>query len=282
MKKTVFTLMTLIFLCSISGTPYASAAGDPLEAEKKAADATGAVSGSAAEIAPDQPELLNDWETNGYPDDVGGVYYDDATGNLVIMLVNADEARVQELRSMAQGARIGFGMSRYSYNELLAVQKKIAAEADGGKQKIYGVGVGWTVLDGEVTGFGESGKEFRVVVTVDESVLDEYVNAYESLYGDMVRVKPGEIPVIRDGALVSKSLDTRLLPIVFAAGLLAAFTVLFLNRHRLAYTAQSTTGTTVPIPRRPSRQEVIQAVKEAAVSPPDSVREALRKRLDPL
>lgn len=280
MKKTVFALIALIFLCSSFSMPYASASDAPLEAEKTAAGASDAVSESAAETAPDQMELLSDWETNGYPGGIGGVYYDEATGKLTVMLVNGSEMRRQELLSMAQDAPISFGVSRYSYNELLAVQKQITEEMSSSR-KVYSVGIGWTVIDGEVTGFGESGKEFRVVVRVDESVLDEYVNTYESLYGDMVHVEAGDrlYTSSRDISLISNSVPTQPLPIALTAGLLAAFMVLFLGRHRLAYAAQTTAGTSTPIQRCLSGQEVVRAVKEASVSPPDSVREALMKKL---
>lgn len=172
MKKMAFVFMTLILMFSIAGVASAAAMEDSLELEKKEAEYSGAASESVMEVAPDLMGLLNDWEANGYPDDVGGVYYDEATGNMVIMLVNASETRKQELLSMERyldSAHISFGESRYSYNEMLAVQKKIEAEMGGGNQKIYSIGVGWTVVDGNETGFGASGKEFRIVVTVVES-----------------------------------------------------------------------------------------------------------------
>lgn len=99
---------------------------------------------SATEAAPDLMGLFNYWETNGYPDDVGGVYYDNATGNMVIMLVNGSEMRKQEILAMEQNmdsTRISFGESLYSYNEMLAVQKKIEVELEAGNSKIYSIGI---------------------------------------------------------------------------------------------------------------------------------------------
>ena len=284
MKKMAFVFMTLILMFSIAGVASAAAMEDSLELEKKEAEYSGAASESVMEVAPDLMGLLNDWEANGYPDDVGGVYYDEATGNMVIMLVNASETRKQELLSMERyldSAHISFGESRYSYNEMLAVQKKIEAEMGGGNQKIYSIGVGWTVVDGNETGFGASGKEFRIVVTVDESALDEYAKTYGNLYGDMVYVEPGEAPFPADGdGRLSENANTWLLPTIIAAFILAAFTVIFLSRHPMIPAMQTTAGTTITAKHRMSRQEVVRAVKENAVSPPDAMRETLMKKLD--
>lgn len=214
MKKILGTMISLILLLSFA---YVS---------------------SGAEIADDVWVLYEYWETKGYPDDVGGVYYDAASNGLVIILVDADEVRKAEILSMVKSTDgLSFGESKYSYNEMRAVQNEIIQDMSDSNGKIYSVGVGWKTTEDEIGGFGESGKEFRVVVTVDKSVFDTYVSTYENRYGDMVYVEVGEAPMLLQDTIATdhsnpvNSASKWLLPamIIF---LLAAGIVFLLRRRR--------------------------------------------------
>lgn len=205
MKKRISIFIALILVFSFAGTALAAEFSAQLYDEGQVdpyPGDLGHVSITNDDTAIDARNafdaLFQDWEMNGYPDDVGNVYYDDATGNIVITLVNGTEARRQEILAMAGNAEgIGFGESKYSYNRMLAVQQEIQADMAGAADKVHSVGVGWgSDADGNVAGFGESGKEARVVVTVAESALDEYRGAYEAKYGDMVYVVSGTAPVL--------------------------------------------------------------------------------------
>ncbi len=239
---------------------------------------------ASAAVAPDVWGLYEYWETHGYPDDVGGVYCDNITGGLVITLVGADQSRREEILAMVENpAGLGFGESKYDYNAMLAVQQEIVNEMSGGG-RIYGVGVGWGGGEGEATGFGESGKEFRVVVTVDESAFAEYTRTYAARYGDMVAVAAGD-PVVLDGYDCSETVPgpggARLLHMMaVAAAVLVVLAALFLNRRRLVPVLQVTGGATAAIARPLSRQEVIRAVRESALSPSPAVQAKLLKQID--
>lgn len=237
--------------------------------------------------AADVSDLYNYWETNGYPDDVGGVYYDNATGDLVITLVGADEARRAEIVAMVEdNAGLSLGESQYAYNDLLAVHKEIEVEMPGSNNGIYSVGIGWWSIDGEVVGFGQSGKEFRVIVSVDESRLAEYQQTYEARYGDMVYVEASEAPVnemlsstsIREAAGASN--NVWVLPGTVAAVILAGFSALLYQRRRSAAAMETVNGTTVTSIQRLSREEVVQAVKESAVPPSEAVHTKLMEQID--
>lgn len=236
----------------------------------------------AAETAPDElradaEALFQDWEMNGYPDDVGGVYCDQDTGGLVILLVNGTDARRQELLALAgnPAAGLAFGESKYSYNQMRAVQDEIAARMGDGD--IHSVAVGWTSANGQVTGFGDSGKEFRVVVSVDESAYDQYAAAWQAQYGDMIYVETGEAPVLLDDA---RGANDWLLPaaVVF---LLAAAVAVLVRRNARTAAAQTAGGGTVtaPAPRHVSEKDAVQAVRDSAVSPPDTARAKLMERM---
>jgi len=221
--------------------------------------------------------LFQDWEMNGYPDDVGGVYYDQDTGGMVILLVNGTDARRQELLALAGNPATGlaFGESRYSYNQMRAVQDEIAARMGDGD--IHSVAVGWTSANGEVTGFGDSGKEFRVVVSVDEGAYDQYAAAWQAQYGDMVYVETGKAPVLLDDA---RGANDWLLPAA-AVFLLAAAVAVLVRRNARTAAAQTAGGGTVtaPAPRHVSEKEAVRAVRDSAVSPPDTARAKLMERL---
>ena len=131
--------------------------------------------------------LFAQWEKSGYPDDIGGVYYDSEYGMMGFLLVNPTQERIDELRAMFTDDAI-FTPSAYSYNELRLAQDEINAIMGQGSG-IYSTSVGWTGTDRRVHGFGESGKEFRLTVGVDLSVFDYYSEGFAALYGDRVIVE---------------------------------------------------------------------------------------------
>ena len=101
--------------------------------------------------------LAAQWEMKGYPNDVGSVYVDSETEKLVFTLTDNTEARQQELLALVSDPdQVDFGDATYSYNELFLVQEEIANEmaAQGMRGPIYGVGIGWTSVNGTVLGFG--------------------------------------------------------------------------------------------------------------------------------
>jgi hypothetical protein len=234
-------------------------------------------------VAPDQPangDILSGWDENGYPDDIGGVFYDQDTGKTTILLVNPSVERENELTALMPG--VAFLPSAYSYNELLAVQKDITNEMisqPAGEAVIYSAGIGFTMIDGQLTGFGESGKEFRVVVSVDESVYAETVNRYRELYGDMVYVEPGTAP-IADGLLdtTAHARTNMYWPFALIAVILFAAVIAFaMNRRRYSYALQTANGGAVTVSEQMTRKQIKEAVKESALLPSDAVYERIQR-----
>ena len=134
-------------------------------------------------------DMFEQWEREGYPDDIGGRFFDSYTGSVGILVVDPTPQRIAELREMF-GSDVIITPSKYSHNELRRVHSEISemmfSNPDSG---IYGVGIGWTRTDGVVHGFGESGKEFRVVVQVDESAFDHYSIGFMNRYSDRVFIE---------------------------------------------------------------------------------------------
>ncbi len=290
MKKVL--LFTIVVFCLSVIMPAMAANADYALPPDTGERVTGTPesSGTVPEYAeaPDRAaigDILTDWETNGYPDDIGGIFYDQETGKMTIFLVIPSIERENELRAVIPG--IAFLPSAYSYNELLAVQDAITKEMmsqPAGETRIYSSGIGFTSIDGKVTGFGESGKEFRVVVSVDESVYTETSNRLHQLYGDMVYVESGTAIVSARDEFIDTSASSGIkLPFLFALialFLLAALAAAFmLIRRQRGYAVQTANGDTVTVPNRLTRKQTAEAVKDAIVQPGDAVYERIQKHL---
>jgi len=131
------------------------------------------------------------WEKEGYPDDIGGIYFDSDFNTYGILVVNPSPQRISELHELL-GNNVIITPCIYSFNELMQVQNEITemmvANPEGG---IYSSGIGWGNINNANRGFGESGKEFRVSISVDESVFDHYNTGFTNRYGDRVIVSVG-------------------------------------------------------------------------------------------
>ena len=77
------------------------------------------------------------------------------------------------------------------YEELLDKYMNDASDA-ANSFIVTAIGVGGAVIDGQTTGFGESGLEKRGVVTVRYQYYEEYKKLLEEQYGDIVYVEYSE------------------------------------------------------------------------------------------
>jgi len=148
--------------------------------------------------------IFMQWEKDGYPDDIGGFYYNSDVDSYGVLVVNPNPKRMSELLEMFRNDVI-ITPCRYSYNELMRVQKEITEMMMSNPNSgIYGNGIGWISAGGVVHGFGDSGKEFRVTISVDESVFDHYNTGLTGRYGDRVYVEIGSVAIAEDmdGAMI--------------------------------------------------------------------------------
>lgn len=142
-------------------------------------------------------ELYEYWTLNdALPEWVASISSTDGSAdNLTITLVEGYEDKEDDLRTIIKDAStltIVTGAS-YSEAEMKKVQEEIVAEYMGPEAPVVGVGIGWAVIDGEVTGFGESGTESRVCVTVLPEYYEEYSKILSDKYGAMVHVEIGNM-----------------------------------------------------------------------------------------
>ncbi len=182
MKKALFLLLVLALLCS------------PLAAR---ADEGGMASSQ---------ELAEAWSAGGYPDDVGGVFYDSATGKCGVLLLSPTDAREEEIRALvSEPGSLFFVGCAYSYNELLSIQREIDS-AYGAGGELVATGVGWKSDGNGVSGFGESGYEMRVTVFALDAHCDKYAALFAEKYGDKVHVFPsGAVVPVDNNASISPS-----------------------------------------------------------------------------
>jgi len=142
--------------------------------------------------------ILMQWEKEGYPDDIGGIYFDSEFNTYGILVVNPSPQRISELLELLDNDVI-ITPCIYSYNELMQVQNEITemmvANPEGG---IFSSGIGWGNVNNAGRGFGESGKEFRVSISVDASVFDHYNTGFTNRYGDRVIVSIGSPGIALD------------------------------------------------------------------------------------
>jgi len=329
MKKTIKKcafIMALVIVAAIymlSGTvlanePEADILADDVIEDPGTHDSSPVTMHDINEVG--QPEvsawlsMLNQWEMDGYPDDIGGVYYDSATNANGILVVNPTPQRLAELRELF-GDSVTITPGKYSYNELLLVQNEISemmfANQDGG---IYSSGMGWTRIDGIVQGFGESGKEFRVVVSVDESVFEHYNTGFLSRYGERVYVEVGSMIIATDdigddgltGVDTTVSINASIIPIeitgVFSGGIdagsnntlnssywlwpivgfvLLGILILFIKqRLRRPVAMQTTNGNIITGNTTLTKKQVTAAVKNSEGVPGNGLLRTIMQRID--
>ena len=160
MKKTAALLLVLILAVSLCATA------------------------SAAQYK-DANWLFADWEMNGYPDDVGGVYsYDGDATHLCVLLVGRTPEREEEIRaSLEDSETLRFGDATHPYADVLALRDEIETEYMGDER--YGLtGIGVRANDAKT--------DFVVSVYTDADRFEETAELLGGKYGDMVEVVNSE------------------------------------------------------------------------------------------
>ena len=163
------------------------------------------IAATAAETYPSMAELYQHWCATQMPGWVCSVVSADGSSERLAVVVNSNAA-AENLTVMVEDAssvEIIVADGSYGYNELLQVQETIAGEYMGtnGKGGVVRIATGLALVDGKVVGFGESGKELRVIVGVQPQYADEFRNRFQKQYGDMVYVEVAEDVVRMDAVL---------------------------------------------------------------------------------
>ena len=138
--------------------------------------------------------LYQHWAVTTMPEWVCSVTSSNDTLGELTVVVNSQTA-AEKLAAMVEDEStmtVIVSADAYTHEQLMQVQEEIVAKYmmnASGESSVVTIGVGWASIDGEVTGFGESGRESRVVVGVLEKDADEYREIFNRQYGDMVYVE---------------------------------------------------------------------------------------------
>ncbi|MDR1409171.1 MAG: hypothetical protein LBJ12_02635 [Oscillospiraceae bacterium] len=230
-------------------------------------------------------QLLLDWEENGYPDDIGGQFRDIESGKLGLLVINPSTARVDELHEKL-GANLLIVPTKYAYNDLMRVKVEIEKIMQKADNKIYGVSVGWGNEGETVFGFGESGKEFRVIVLVDKEVVALLTAQLKEKYGEKVIVEESlPIEAFENNALTAPqnsniSKDMFILLIVLCIFLLSAITLFAYQKNKRVPLLQTFLGITVERERTSPRAFVVRAVKNRQFSPKSNLFSLIRDKIE--
>ncbi|PRY83606.1 hypothetical protein [Alkalibacterium olivapovliticus] len=259
MKKLSVVLVALLIAFAGSGTVYAN------ETEEN----DGTVEG-----------LYNNWETNGYPDNVGYVVMHEDQETFIIGLVENDDVAQDEILSqIPESDNVAFEEATYSYNELLAVHGEVGELVRDDETPVYSAGMGFRVVDGEVTGFGESGNEIRVTVGVEPEFADEYADQLEAEYGDRVHIEAEGQPVTTMDAEESDPMpNSNQWIYLMLIGLASVFAVWLLKSRGVIFSRKSAGGEVITESRQLSKNEIEDAVKESSIEPDDKLFQKIMKK----
>ena len=153
-----------------------------------------------------------------------------------------------------------------------AVQAEIVERYMGGDSPVVSCGVGWT----SEGGFGENGKESRVVVDVLADEAEAYAARLWEEYGGIVVVQSSSGIVLDTTAVEEQAGPPWALLAVSLAALLAA--AAFLTWFRPVCVVRTSTGQAAL--RRPlTRAQVLAAVRSGSAAPRDSLWPQIRDRL---
>ncbi|MCL2343706.1 MAG: hypothetical protein FWC62_07405 [Firmicutes bacterium] len=223
-------------------------------------------------------------QTERYPDDVGGLCYEDGVGNCLLVVGHPTPERILQLRAEFRYDFATVVPCEYSYTELMRVEYEIYLRMTNPDSKIYNAGVGWHSVDGAVTGFGESGKEFRVVVGVDKSAFDRYSAEFAREYGDRVFVEVSEQAeaVSLGNAVKTEAMGGSALWLwpVIGVGLLGAFSILLWRLLRPVPALRTANGAVLTSNPPVSRKQAVAAVRDSGSAPRGDLFASIAQKLD--
>lgn len=227
-------------------------------------------------------ELFNDWEMNGYPENVGYVIFDSDINKMVVgLLNNTPEEQNAILSQLSHGDGFVFEQATFSYNEMMAVLDELATLPET-SDDVYGIGLGWAVINEQLTGFGPSGNELRVTLDVAEESYDYYVTEMANRYGEKVHVSIG-LPITTLDLMTTslemsapvENVSTNYLPMIALFIAVAAVSVFVFFKRGQAL-KQTTAGTIVG---DYTEKDVKEAIKEAQIEPKEDVYRSIQDKV---
>ena len=149
----------------------------------------------AVDDRPDPQAVFEQWERSGYPDDIGGVYFDQRANKMVFTVIDPTSERLEELRALLGNDVIITSSNRsYSYGDVFRAYNEILTNYGVSEDsKIYSMSVTLASFAGGARGSDEGMDDERFVVSlrVDASEFDRFEAEFSERYGDMVVLARG-------------------------------------------------------------------------------------------
>lgn len=238
--------------------------------------------------------LYQHWCVTEWPAWVCSVSSTDGSSDRLTVVVESQEA-AEELAAMIEDdgtLTVIVSADGYTDSQLRQVQGEIAAEhmKTPGESPVVGIGVGWTQINGQVTGFGESGRESRVVVDVLTDYVDEYRELFRERYGDMVYVEATDGVFLTTGDLTQDTgmqeqlgIERKDAPAWYLWGLgamLCGAAALMVLQNRPVSAAQTVGGETAADCRHLTAQQVEALVAAHTQTPDEQVHRKILKKVE--
>lgn len=246
----------------------------------------------AAETYTDIAALYEHWSVTKWPSWVCSVSSTDGSGSRLTVVVESQEAAEKLVGMVADDSTLTVVVSAdgYTDSQLQKVQEEIVNKYMTAGGPVVSVGVGWASIDGVVTGFGESGKESRVVVGVLEEYVEEYRELLKKQYGDMVYVEVGGFVTLTAGGeagnagyfreeLGLEAPSPHVWYLLGLGALLCAAVALDLHRHHTA-AVRTSNGHTITAPEPLTARQVEAAVAGGAEAPDDRTYQRILEKLE--
>lgn len=285
MKKIIALIIAAVLITALSAVPAFAGDDDILIAPQSTSDADGISTMTYG--VDDRPDaLISDWEENGYPDDVGGIFvytkgYDPSAPSgdfgaeyyCIYVLEGTSDARKAELKALAGSEYIEFVECKYSYNQLKAVADEIFDMMQTNSAVVFS---------------GIQIKENAVGVGIIEEYYDVISADLTKIYGDMIHTETGiytTVPSIGDPKLdggMTAGIDEAKSYFFVAAALaliLCGGAAFFVLRAKKAHTLALSNGETASDDSSLTVKETEKKVAESAKAPSEHVYDDIMKKL---
>lgn len=245
----------------------------------------------AAETYSDIAELYQHWSMTEWPAWVCSVSSTDGSAERLTVVVVSSQAAEELSAMLADDSTLTVVVSDggYTDSQLRKVQEEIVDKYMTAGGPVVSIGVGWTTIDGKVTGFGESGHESRVVVGVLEEHVEEYRALLEQQYGEMVYVETGGVITLTGGGAAGDAASFReelgmktpspyVWYLLGLAALLCAAAFLLQRRH--AFAVRQVNGQVIQASKPLTAHQVEAAVAESTEEPAPGTFEKVLEKLE--
>ncbi len=212
-------------------------------------------------------ELFQQWQQNGYPDYVCGVWIKNGDGDRITVSVlkgeEGEKGKREILEYIGNKTSVSFEYGEYSYNELLSVRNEIMKDS----------------LEKHILSAGVSNQANKVYVGMNlhsgtDEQTEKTMSELKALYGDMI-VFIDDAPI--DASIGRKIIDIQQLTVLVAlimvtvSGIFVAVLIMSMRSKRKGVAIEAATGEETAIDKHFSFRQTENYLREAVLCPPEDL-----------